>query len=217
MLLPILDRIEKDCCTEVIVSDGGSEDRTVETARSRGARIVVSSSPGWGVQMNTAAEAAGGSILLFLRAGSQLPENYASLIRIAEADPEISIGAFPILLEQKNPSLSPKDKSVTGYSRKRRLPWGKQELFIRKSLFRELGGFRDIPLLENEDLIRRAIKWGDLALQSVPVVSSLIRNAAPEGGRGRLRRRLVLMGWKLGLYPHLPAPHLSESSRPESD
>ena len=216
-LLPFLDRIEKDGCTEVIVSDGGSGDRTLETARSWGARIVVSNRPGWGIQMNAGAEAAGGSILLFLRADSQLPENYASLIRIAQVDPEICIGAFPIRQEQKHLSLSSKEKSVTGYSRKRRLPCGEQELFLRKSLFRELGGFQDIPNLESEDMIRRAVKLGDLALQSAPVVSSLIRHAKPAGPRGRMRRRFVLLGWKLGLNPHLPASYFSGYSRREPE
>jgi rSAM/selenodomain-associated transferase 1 len=212
-LLPTLDRIEKDARTEVIVSDGGSGDHTMDTARSWGARIVVSSSPDRGAQMNKGAQAAGGSILLFLRPGTQLPENYASLIRDAQKDPEISIGAFPVRLEKKSLSLSSEDKAVTGYSRKRYPAWGEQVLFMRNSLFRELGGFREIPNLEDLDLTRCALKWGDLALLSSPVFASLSRQANPEKLNDRMRKRLAVMGYKLGLSPRILAALFSMSSR----
>lgn len=201
-LIPCLDRIEKDGHTEVIVSDGGSTDGTRDKARSWGATLAVSRRAEKHLLLNAGAEAAAGSILLFLRPGFLLPEGYAHKIRDVQDDPSVSIGAFPIREEQKNLPFPTGSRAAGGFIRRKRIPWGEQEPFIRRSLFRELGGFREMQGLEQADLIRRALAWGDLALIPASVSTSLVGQLEPEQRDGGLKKRLKPMGWNIGLSLH---------------
>jgi len=178
---------------DVVVSDGGSRDRTVEIAREMGAR-VVSGGRGRGLQLNrgaAAAHEAGGEpedILLFLHADTTIPEGGVELVRQAIAAGAVG-GAFEIRFDGRGWVYRLGERVASLRSRWSRLALGDQAQFVRRESFAGLGGFRDWPLLEDLDFMLRLRDTGRVAILRPPVVTSARRFAA----RGPLRT--VLGNW----------------------
>ncbi len=178
---------------DVVVSDGGSRDRTVEIAREMGAR-VVSGPPGRGRQLNRGAAAAGEAgrepedILLFLHADTSLPGGGVELVRRAIAAGAVG-GAFEIRFDGRGWVYRLGERVASVRSRWSLLALGDQAQFVRRERFEDLGGFRDWPLLEDLDFMLRLRESGRIAILPQPVVTSARRFAA----RGPLRT--VLGNW----------------------
>lgn len=159
---------------EVIVVDGGSADRTMETARSAGARVLVSARSR-ARQMNTGAHFATGDTLLFLHADSRLPENYPALVHDALAGPSVSAGAFEFKLDGAGLGLRLVERTVNLRSRRLGMPYGDQAIFLRAETFRDIGGFPDLPVMEDVEIVRRLRKRGRIRIVPAPVVTSARR------------------------------------------
>jgi len=185
---------------EVIVVDGGSKDSTVQIAKDWGAR-VFSSKPSRGRQMNIGASKASGDILLFLHADTILPNDFSSLIRQAMTDPGVVGGSFAWKVQPSTSFLKYIEKNVTWRTKLFRLPYGDQAIFVRTSLFRQIGGYADIPLMEDVDFIRRLRKMGKLAFIPVPVITSSRRYEKMGALRATLKNKLVLFGYYLKIPP----------------
>lgn len=185
---------------EVIVVDGGSQDRTVEIAEKWGAR-VIRTEPNRGRQMNLGAREASGDILLFLHADTLLPENYSEFIREALSDPKVVGGAFAWKVEPSTPFLRYLEKNVAWRTKIFQMPYGDQAYFVRISVFREMGGYADIPLMEDVEFIRRLRKIGKLAYIPHPVVTSPRRYQRRGPVRTALRNKLTLFGYYLRVPP----------------
>jgi rSAM/selenodomain-associated transferase 2/rSAM/selenodomain-associated transferase 1 len=187
-----------DC--EIIVSDGGSRDKTPSIVRDLGIRLVRSD-PGRGTQMNAGAAVASGDILLFLHADTLLPVNFSESVRRAMADPRVAGGAFGLKLRPMTPLLRIIEKTINWRTKYFALPYGDQAYFVRASLFRQMGGYENTPLMEDVEFLRRLRKWGKLALIPDPVESSsrlFIENGVI---RTVLRNKVVIFGYKLGVAP----------------
>ena len=133
---------------ELIVADGGSTDGTADVAAHSGARVIPSSR-GRGTQMNAGAAAARGDILLFLHADTLLPPQAGALIGAAMADPQVLGGNFRLQFDA--PGLLPRLFAI-GYnarSRRHRLFYGDSALWVRRDVFRALGGYREAVLMED--------------------------------------------------------------------
>lgn len=165
-LLPGLVR-EAD---EVVVSDGGSGDRTMEVAAELGAR-VVRSEPGRGIQLNRAAEASTSDILLFLHADTQLPEGALDLVRGA-VERGASGGGFLARFDSKLRIMAFGSRLVDLRTRLTHAPLGDQAQFVTRTAFLALGGYRSWPILEDLDFIRRLKRIGQVAIIPRPVVTS---------------------------------------------
>ncbi len=185
--------------TEVIVADGGSRDGTVDVARQAGAKIV-SSRPGRGGQLNAGAAAAAGDILLFLHADTRPPEHCAELVRGALDDPEIAGGHFALKFEPCPPLLKVNEVTANLRSRLFRLPFGDQAIFVRNSLFRLLGGYREIPLMEDVEFARRLRLAGRTVFLRPPVRTSS-RNYAGRYWRTNVKNKIIFIGYFLGVSP----------------
>ncbi len=185
---------------EVVVVDGGSRDSTVEIAEKWGAR-VIRTEPNRGRQMNLGAQEASGAILLFLHADTLLPENYAESIRAALTDPKVVGGAFAWRVEPSTAFLKYIEKNVAWRTRIFRMPYGDQAYFVRTSVFREMNGYAEIPLMEDVEFIRRLRKIGNLATIPHPVVTSPRRYQRRGPVRTTLRNKLTLFGYYLGIPP----------------
>jgi len=189
---------------EIIVVDGGSSDGTVEKARAAGARVLTSQ-PGKASQMNAGASAATGDILLFLHADTLLPESYESLIQITLSDEKTVCGAFELKLYAPGILLRIIEKTANIRSRRRQLPYGDQCFFIRADLFQSMGGFKEMPLMEDVELIRRLRRKGNIAIVPVPVRSSARRYVKIGPLRTALINKIAMGLYNLGLSPALIA------------
>ena len=153
---------------ELVVSDGGSEDRTVEAARALGARVVTGPA-GRGGQLNRGAAATTAEILLFLHADTTLPEGALAAVREAVGDgggaattmagPAIG-GAFLMRFDDDRPLLRLGAWLINLRTRATRLPLGDQAHFVTRAAFSRLGGYRDWPILEDLDLAWRLRRYG---------------------------------------------------------
>jgi rSAM/selenodomain-associated transferase 2 len=144
---------------EVVVSDGGSTDGTLEAARALGAR-TVSGPPSRGGQLNRGAEATEADVLLFLHADTVLPEGAGETVRAVVSRGAMG-GAFLVRFDVDVLELRLGSWLMNQRTRLTRLPLGDQAQFATREAFRELDGYRDWPLLEDLDFAwRLQRRWG---------------------------------------------------------
>ena len=173
---------------EIIVVDGDSSDRTREIAEDNGA-FVTQSRRGRGVQMNAGASIAKGEILLFLHADTIISNKVSSLChteldsgseemlkRVQHDKTEIVgkyIGGF-FRLKFDDDSLSTRLVEFFANVRARllSLPYGDQAIFIKRDIFKKVGGFREYPFLEDIDMAIRVRKFGRLQYLPFHVIAS---------------------------------------------
>lgn len=195
-----LENLREDDDSEVIVSDGGSKDRTVSLAREWGAK-VISSDPGRGIQMNAGAEKASGDILLFLHADTLLPSGFSNLVRHAMSDPKIAGGYFAWKVYPTSPMLRYVQMTVNWRTRIFGFPYGDQAFFVRASLFHQMGGYAPIPLMEDVEFIRRLKKMGKVAFIPAPVITSPRLFQTQGALRTTLKNKVILFGYFFGVSP----------------
>ena len=155
---------------EIWVSDGGSEDRTVEVAESLGARVVRGPT-GRGAQLNRGAARAAGEALLFLHADTLLPTSAPDLVRRAIGSGAAG-GGFRLRFDTGHPGMRFLAVSINLRTRITRCPLGDQAQFVRREVFAALGGYRDWPILEDLDFARRLKRQGRTVLIGDPVLTS---------------------------------------------
>jgi len=191
-------RTESD--VEVIVVDGGSADGTAEVARSCGAEVLAASR-GKASQMNAGAEAASGDVLLFLHADTRLPKGYAPHIRRALEQPGAVAGAFQFSVDGPSRSLRLIERLVNWRSRRMQMPYGDQGIFVRADLFRELGGYPDMPIMEDFELMRRLKRRGRIAIAPAPALTSGRRWLTLGVFRTTLINQLMIAAYLVGIPP----------------
>jgi len=145
---------------EVIVADGGSADATRSLAAPLCDR-VVSSARGRGAQMNAGARQAAGDALLFLHADTELPPEADRLV--AESLREQIWGRFDVEIEGRHPLLKVVGWSMNLRSRLTGIATGDQAIFVSADAFAVIGGYPDIPLMEDIELTRRLKRRGRIA------------------------------------------------------
>lgn len=144
--------------SEVVMADGGSTDETVELARSCGLQVIVASR-GRGPQMNAGADATTGDALLFLHADTCLPDNALQLIETALQAPDVCGGHFNLRFTGETHSAKLLTR-IYPLFRCLGLVYGDSAIFVRRSVFESVGGFRDLPLFEDCDLYQRLRRMG---------------------------------------------------------
>lgn len=171
---------------EVLVVDGGSSDGTVDVVRNHGCPdlTLLHAPRGRGVQMNAGAAQARGQTLIFLHADTQLPAGALDQVRLALEDSSTIAGAFRLQFDERSPLLNL-------YALCSRIPWrficfGDRAPFVRKSVFEAIGGFPEVPLFEDLELVRRVGEAGRFRFLSHAVVTSARRFSR----HGRLRQQL---------------------------
>ncbi|WP_419797982.1 MAG: TIGR04283 family arsenosugar biosynthesis glycosyltransferase [Terasakiella sp.] len=187
---------------EIIVVDGGSCDETVEIAR-RYADQVVSCPKGRGTQLRFGAAQASGDWLLFLHSDTALQAAWGRDVCafIAQSSGSHRAGYFSFALDDQTTSARRLEKVVAWRSRVLGLPYGDQGLLISRDHYDRIGGFRDMPLMEDVDLVRRIGKKHLYPLSSLAVTSAV---KYQENGYGRrmLKNAACLSLYFLGLSPH---------------
>jgi rSAM/selenodomain-associated transferase 2 len=186
---------------EVVVSDGGSRDRTLAVARALGARTVTGP-PSRGGQLNRGAAAApAADLLLFLHADTLLPPDGVELARAAVAAGAVG-GGFLVRFDVDRPSLRLGARLINLRTRATRVPLGDQAQFATAAAFRRLGGYRDWPILEDLDFARRLKRLGRVALVGRPVTTAA-RRFVERGVAATVATNWLIWGlFFAGVPPH---------------
>ncbi|AOY79596.1 TIGR04283 family arsenosugar biosynthesis glycosyltransferase [Moorena producens JHB] len=186
---------------EVIVVDGGSDDETVAIAQSLGAKIIAAGT-GRASQMNAGAAVATGDILLFLHADTRLPQGFDTLVRQGLQDYDTVAGAFELAIDANLRGVRLIEGMVNLRSRFCSLPYGDQAIFIKTKVFTDLGGFLNLPIMEDFDLMRRLRNLGKITILSQPVLTSGRRWQTLGVVKTTLINQLVILAYHLGVSPH---------------
>lgn len=157
---------------EVIVVDGGSEDETRAVVTRFSWVKWVSSGRGRATQMNAGTKVAKGEVFLFLHADTLLPGGAQEAILGAFTDPGIVGGRFDVGFD--NPRLVFKviEALMNLRSRLSKIFTGDQAIFVKRQVFEALGGYPEIPLMEDVELTRRLKRKGRLGCLSLRVTTS---------------------------------------------
>jgi rSAM/selenodomain-associated transferase 2 len=156
---------------EVIVVDGGSTDNTVSVAREFTDHVYVTRT-GRARVMNYGAEQSNGEILLFLHADCRLPENAFKTVRETLKGKGVVCGAFDLAISHPKYRFRIIEFGANLRSRITSIPYGDQGIFLKKDVFNVLGGFADIPIMEDIEISRRLKKMGKIVFVNPPVTTS---------------------------------------------
>jgi rSAM/selenodomain-associated transferase 2 len=163
---------------EIIVSDASSSDATHAVAERLGARVVTASA-GRGAQLRAGADAARGEWLLFLHSETRLGEGWAARVAGFVANPA-NLGkaaAFRFRVNDDRKWARRLEAIFDGRSRWLRLPSGDQGLLISRAFYDSLGGYPEVPMMEDVEMIRRI---GAERLRVLPIAA--INSAARYQG-----------------------------------
>ena len=177
---------------EVIVVDGDSKDETVRLARSMADKIIKSS-PGRPQQMNVGAKQASGDVLWFLHADTLVPDNAVQQIQHALENNKYQWGRFDIRLSGRQLQLRIVESLMNLRSRITGIATGDQGIFVRREVFESIGGFANIPLMEDLEISRRLKKHS----RPCCLDTKLITSSRLGEERGILRT--ILLMWRLRL------------------
>ena len=205
---------------EFVVVDGGPGGRTLEAMTDRDV-LRVTSPAGRGTQMNAGAAVASGDILLFLHADTVLPHGWPGMVRSALKGGVVA-GAFALGIDSPRFALKLVAVFANLRTRLERVPYGDQAPFIDAAYFRSLGGFADIPIMEDVELFRRIRRLGG----RIRLLPARVLTSPRRWERDGVLRR-TLSNWRLRLRYALGAraedlvadyrPHHSQGRRPSKE
>jgi rSAM/selenodomain-associated transferase 2 len=170
LLTALCKMLKDDHDHEILVCDGGSSDRTGETATEYGAKLISCRHRGRSSQMHEGAQAASGDILYFLHADTIPPGNFHHAIRTAVSNGAES-GCFRLKFDSSHPLLG--FYSWFTRFRTRFLRFGDQSLFVTKNAYRETGGFcQKHDIMEDFEMAGRLMKLTRFILLEESVTTS---------------------------------------------
>lgn len=155
-LAPLVAATAEGLVKQVIIADGGSTDETLAIAEAAGCDIVKSA-PGRGRQLRAGAAAARGKWLLFLHADAELESGWIEEARrfMREQQAHLRAAAFTLAFDDDAPGA----RRVLFWARLRarvfKLPYGDQGLLLSRFFYEALGGYTDLPLMEDVEIVRR--------------------------------------------------------------
>lgn len=178
-LPPLAAGLEVGLIRELILSDGGSQDATATIAQEAGA-VFVQGAASRGGQLRRGGQVAQGDWLLFLHADTILPPDWPQIVQAHMAQGRA--GYFRLRFDAKGVAPS----FVAAWANLRalvfHLPYGDQGLLVSRRDYDSVGGFRDIPLMEDVAMARA------LGRQLRPMPAAAITSAAKYQREGWLRR-----------------------------
>ena len=162
---------------------------------------MIQSNPGKAVQMNTGAAAATGDVLVFLHADTLLPEDFSHQIISALNQNGVVAGAFRLTIDSTRAGIRIIEHMTNLRSRFLRLPYGDQALFMKKSLFEKMGGFAEVPIMEDFILVRRLKRKGKIVILPAAVATSPRRWLHLGIVKTWLINQAIVIAYYLGIPP----------------
>lgn len=197
---------------EIVVADGGPGHATL-AALADNSVVRVRCPAGRAVQMNAGAAVASGRVLLFLHADTRLPDDWPGLIRGALGN-GVRAGAFSLGFDSDRPAMKAVAFFANLRTRLERVPYGDQAPFAEAALFREMGGYAGIPIMEDVDFFVRLKRRGErIRLLRERAVTSPRRYEADGVFRRVFRNWLLRLRYGLGTPPH----RLAREYRPHGE
>lgn len=196
-----LEGVRKCSPHEIIVADGGSADATCAVAQNSGAS-VIQSEPGRARQMNAGAAQATGNVLLFLHADTTLPENWMHVVKDTLGKSGVVAGSFGFRVAESFTGRWLVEWTTNLRSRWFQNPYGDQTQFLRRALFEELGGFADLPIMEDYEFNQRLRKLGRVFTADATATTSGRRWKRLGVVRTTLTNKMIIAGFHLGVCPH---------------
>jgi len=188
-----------DTLGEIVIADGGSEDRTTAVAQAAKARVIAAAR-GRGPQLAAGIEAAAGDWLLLLHADTSLSPGWRDIAAAHIRDNPGKAGYFRFVLDSADPRARLLERLVAWRCRILALPYGDQGLLLRRDTLHRAGGMRALPLMEDVDLIKR-IGRRHLTVLDAAAVTSAMRWERDGWYRRSCRNLVCLSLWHLGVPP----------------
>ena len=193
------------CCKEhgavkeiLVASANGSTDREP----SGGPRVIACARPGRGNQMNEAARLATGDVLLFHHADTELTDAHLESLRaVMAADPALGGGAFRRRFDERHPHLRWLEPWEALRCRRFGPLFGDQSIFVRRAVFEAMGGFADIPLMEDVEFSCRLRRRHRVAILNPAIRSSARKHLQQGSWRTTGINALMLLMYVLGASP----------------
>jgi rSAM/selenodomain-associated transferase 2 len=187
---------------EIIVVDGADQRDTIEVIHEENV-ICLESEKGRARQMNAGAAVARGDVLVFLHADTIVPANAFHCIKTVLEDTKVVGGAFDLGIRSNRSIFKIIGKVASLRSRITRLPYGDQCIFLRRKYFHAIGGYRDVPLMEDVEIMQRIKRRGDIISILPEKVWTTPRRWEGEGILYcTLRNWIVLLLYCFGVSPH---------------
>jgi rSAM/selenodomain-associated transferase 2 len=184
---------------EVVVADGGSSDGTYEFVSTLPNVHAIRCGKGRGTQMNAGARAARGELLLFLHADTRLPDGALTLLEAVTAARSWEAGAFRHRFSHPHPLLRLVSAGNNLRCRWSRIFLGDQAIFVRAGTFERLGGFPEVPILEDVMFCEKLRGETRAVLLDAAVVTDARRFLEFGIIRTSLRALAILVRHRLGL------------------
>jgi len=178
---------------ELIVVDGGSADGTATLAGALADRVLTSAR-GRAVQMNAGAAASQAPVLLFLHVDTTLPATALQAVLTA-VGAGASWGRSDVRIDGRHPLLRIVERMMNWRSRLTGIATGDQAIFVRREVFENLGGYADLPLMEDIALSSALRRLAPPACLGETVVTS-----ARRWERHGVLRTMLLMWWLRAAY-----------------
>ena len=170
LLLSDLSIIHKE--GEILIVDGGSEDRTIDIANIYGAKVFKSKERNRGFQLDIGAKNSKGEWLLFLHADTRLTNDWFTKIKSFLKKDQNFIYYFQFRINSEKIIYRLLEIFVNFRSKYLKEPYGDQGLIIHRSIYFKNNGFRNIPLMEDIDFLRRLNKKKCLKQLNLPIFIS---------------------------------------------
>ena len=208
-----LNRLGSDITREIIVVDGAQEKDTLGAIHNDNV-IKISSEKGRAKQMNAGASVARGEILIFLHADTELPIHALKKIHSLLEQKEYVGGAFDLGIKSDKFIFKVIGRLSSWRSRLNRIPFGDQAIFIRREYFDKIGGYKEIPIMEDAELMRRIKKSRNKIWIFYERVMTSPRRWEKEGVICCTLRNWTLQAlYLLGISPHKLVMYYKSSYR----
>ncbi len=188
-----------DSTLEIIVADANSADDTVKIAKKYA--NVIQAPRGRGAQMNAGAKLAAGDILWFLHADVTPHPHSINAVKKLFLNERIVGGAFEYNLDEVGWFFRTVEVMSNLKNHLLNTFYGDMGIFVRRNVFQKIGGYKEIPLMEDMDFCSRLKKEGDVIILPYRINTSARRWIEEGKAKNLFRNWLLQIGYKLGFSP----------------